>query len=159
MADSKCLESLSYTIVNSQKPVRQFFVEEGYLYWNNLGVSNQSGACLYHNGNPLLARTIQVYCDDICWQYAYDGVNSTITSITGNNVQADNQWAYPGHFQFSILLFQKDGSSHFLYPGVNSLSLQTPGSPIYVNVNDTVGNYGDNSGSFDMHIKIVVPYP
>lgn len=160
MANSKCLESLPYVMMNSQKPVQQFFIDEGYLYYNNVGVNSQGGICPCHNGSPLLATSIQVYCDDICWQYDNnDGLNTTVTSITGNNIKADQQYVYPGHFQFSILLFQKNGTSWFLYPGVNGLSLAVHGSPFFVNVNDTVGHYGDNSGSFDLHIKIVTPYP
>ena len=129
-----------------------------FLYWTACPVNYQGGLRLFTGGSVLRASRIKVYAFNVKWRYAAN--SETITSPTGNGKTSGGGFVYPGAKEFGLVIRQPGESA-------NQISSQSLGSPdnfslvntkdIYVDVNDTNGNYGDNWGCFSIGIEVVSP--
>jgi hypothetical protein len=136
--------------LKSTKPLQEAVRTAGYGWYNNVGV----------NLNTTLTDTVgstavSVYAADIRWRYAF-GSSPDVTSPTGDGGTGGAGWQFPNAHRFGIVVFQ--GSNYW---NVESTDPANPTkitglsntTPIVVSVNDTNGNYGDNSGSFDLYVR------
>jgi hypothetical protein len=133
------------------KPEARRPTDADFLWWKHRSVISAAGRKL-----NVRATAISVYVSDCQWNYSVDA-GSQITSPAGNGQMAGNGWAYPNGNQFGILIRQ--GNNYWQINGT------TPGAPtqisgltntdgVWVSVNDTNGNYGDNWGAFDVNIRV-----
>jgi hypothetical protein len=123
----------------------------GFTCWVHMAVN-------YPGGNPIPVRAtaVSVYASDLNWHFA-SGSNSVITSPSGSGAGAGGGWQYPNAAQFSIVIYQGGN-----YWQVNSLDSNNPTKisgltntqDIFVAVNDTQGNYGDNWGSYYICLRV-----
>ena len=124
-------------------------VDAGYGWYNNCCV----------NGNSRLlgiegATQISVYTRDINWRYSFSG--RTITSPTGDGASSDTNWRFPYASNFGIVIFQ--GNNYWAVKSTDPtnptvITGLSPSEPVIVTVNDTVSNYADNGGAFDLYLR------
>jgi subtilisin family serine protease len=122
----------------------------GFSWYNNVGV-NLNTTLLGTNGTT----QISVYARDIRWNYAF-GSSPSISSPSGNGGSGGSGWRFPTAHKFGITIYQ--GSNYW---NVTSTSSGSPTvitglsntANIIITVNDTNGNYDDNSGAFDIYIR------
>src|SRR5262249_3898978 len=66
------------------------------------------GVLLMVDGSPLRANEVRVYVPWIEYTPFQDG-RQWIVSPDGNGFVSPNGWAYPGAFQYGVVVYQKDG--------------------------------------------------
>jgi hypothetical protein len=123
----------------------------GFFAWyNNVGV-NLFTTLLGTDGTT----QISVFANDIRWRYAF-GNAPDVTSPTGDGGSGGGGWTFPNAHRFGIVVFQGGNYWNVESTDPNNPTVITGLSntqPIQVTVNDTNGNYGDNSGAFDIYIR------
>ncbi len=134
----------------ASKPREKALLEAGYSKYNNCGVNLSTTL----NGSAG-STAVSVYAADVEWDYAFGG-SPTVTSPQGDGGVAGAGWRFPNAHRFGVVVYQGGN-----YWNVDSTD---PGSPtritglsnttdIVVTVNDTNGNYADNSGAFDIYFR------
>jgi len=121
--------------------------------WNNFPVNIEGGVILNTPQGRLRAREIEIEITDCHWRYSFDLNGSTILTPRGNRQQAGGGWFAPFHSQFGIVYV--NGGIGTIYEGPNRYPIQKPDQDIRINVNDKKGTYSDNSGSFDLRVKVL----
>lgn len=106
------------------------------------------------------ASIVEVFATDVKWCFSLDGSASTITGPSGHAVTTDSGWQYPGSNKFGVVLWQTNG----LRQNVTATSSSSPQRfnvsntlDIYFAVNDAKNTYDDNSGAYDIYIRVVQP--
>jgi hypothetical protein len=134
----------------ASKPKDKTRLAAGYAKYNNCGVNLSTTL----NGTAG-STAISVFADDVEWQYAF-GSAPTVTSPAGDGGVAGGGWRFPNAHRFGIVVYQGNN-----YWNVDSTDPNNPTritglsntTDIIVAVNDTNGNYADNSGAFDIYVR------
>jgi hypothetical protein len=134
---------------------------KNWLLLNNLSVNNEPGNLIYLEETPLRASRILVFPDDVAWRYGFSFATA-IKSPLGKKIPTSPEWRFGGLAKYGIVLYQKTSDQTlkaWQIQDTNAANPQEieldPEQDIYVNVNDLKGSYGDNSGSFDLYIRIL----
>lgn len=132
-----------------------------WILLNNLSVNSEPGNLLYLEDKPLRASRIRLFPDDVAWRYGFSFATA-IKSPLGKMIPTSSEWRFAGLAKYGIVLYQKNSDQMLKAwqiqetTGVNPQEIELdPDLDIYVNVNDLKGSYGDNSGSFDLYIRIL----
>lgn len=142
--------------------------QDGWLHYLHLPVSRRDdGAILKMVDHPLSARFLSVYAYDIHWRHRADDARTVIESPMGNYQSADAGWWLAGGLQYSIVVWQPyDNGSEAEYHLITSESADKPQTivvdlsrQIFVQVNerDTVDDYEDNLGGFNLAVRVIQP--
>ena len=119
---------------------------------NDLFFGNQ---LLLPNGDPLRASRIEIHARAVRWNSDCHKIRS---SLGNNNRIADAQWRFPGTFENSIVVnqpgirFQMLLSESRRHPQTMDLDAS---QDIILQVNDLLAGYGDNTGTFDVVVKVL----
>ena len=121
----------------------------GFGWYNNLRV----------NGSTTLTDTtgttqVSVYAADVKWRFGFG--SRAITSPKGDGGTGGSGWQFRNAHRYGITLYQGNR-----YWNITSRSSSSPTvisgltntQPVRIMVNDTVGNYSDNGGSFDLYLR------
>ncbi len=146
--------------VQANTPEDEALQAAGWLWFNNIGVNNETGVRLYQGETPLRANQIQVFPSDVSWRYGFSFATA-IREPLGKKLPTPSDWRYPGMARYGLVLFQPDPPQIKAWKLISStveapqhITLD-PNQDIFINVNDAKGSYGDNSGSLDVFIKIL----
>ncbi|MDX2270875.1 MAG: hypothetical protein NW237_02860 [Cyanobacteriota bacterium] len=160
-SDASDLDFSQASTVDGIEPEDADLKAGGWLWYNNLAVNNEVGNLLLKDGDPLKAGRIRFFISDIHWRYGFS-FSTAIRSPLGKMIPTPDGWRFSGLLRYAIVLFQPISDKEVKAWRINESSRETPQEvildfqqPIYFNINDSRGSYGDNSGSFDVYVQVV----
>jgi hypothetical protein len=111
------------------------------------------------NGQHLRASRIRVWCPKLLW-FNDSTTASLQTSPLGDNRISGSDFNYPRMPEFGVVLFQSGLVVESIRGPDDTQALEIELSPavdILVNVNDIVGGYPNNTGTFDLSFEVLAP--
>lgn len=161
LCDASDLDFSQAGSVQASSPKDPQLQSQGWLWFNNLGVSNEVGNLLYQGETPLRAGRIRIFTADVSWRYGFS-FSTAIKTPLGRTFPTDEAWRFPGLFRYGIVLFQRQTDQTLRAWTVREATAETPqeieidsGLDLYCGINDVKGKFGDNSGSFDLYLQVL----
>ncbi|MEN9251245.1 MAG: hypothetical protein Q6L58_02245 [Thermostichales cyanobacterium BF3_bins_165] len=135
---------------------------DGWLWFNNVAVNHEEGSLLLGFDNqPLRGQQLLVVALDVHWRYGFS-FSTAIRSPLGKNMPTPEGWRFPGLARYGMVIYQVTGPDSLRAWQIHSDRVDSPQEiclnpqeRIFVNINDQRGSYSDNSGSFDLLVKVM----
>ncbi len=135
---------------------------QGWYWFNNIGVSPETGTQLFVNETPLRASRIQLVVTDVGWRYGFSFATAVRTPL-GRGTAVDESWRFPSLLRYGAVLFQPQGDTNQVI--AHQLTDSSAAEPqiielnpewdVFVAINDQKQAYEDNNGSIDVYLRVL----
>jgi hypothetical protein len=129
-----------------------------WLRYRHLAVND------FHYGNRLMlgsdalrAARIQIYVEDVLWRHDASPL-AEVESPLGNRKPAEAFFRFPRLPEYSVVVWQEGGVIQTLSSSCREhpdSARVDPSKDVYIQVNDILASHLDNSGAFDVWVRVV----